>query len=293
MIKGTARLLILLCCVLSAAEESRAVSSHGLDAPFTAFAAFPAAMPEFKNEKQLATWRAEQASKADTRTAEETHAFYTGKPYVGSSGGYAFQYRSYNPELARWTSEDPSGFPDGANGYISVNNQVTNEFDPNGLWHVKMTSYGNAPGNTSKFIWHNYVGGLTADGSLTSDTAPNTLASNIGVIGMSTADYTGKTPFTIGQSYSITVDDAGNLHIESHGDDQTTAGGLGIAVVGTDKGDGTQRLTLNYKIAAAEGTTGLTSVGATVLGTGATFGWTYSTSSLSGTLSITFVAVNE
>jgi hypothetical protein len=42
----------------------------------TAFAAFPAAMPEFKNEKQLATWRAEQASKADTRTEEETHAFY-------------------------------------------------------------------------------------------------------------------------------------------------------------------------------------------------------------------------
>jgi RHS repeat-associated protein len=105
----------------------------------TAFAAFPAAMPEFKNEKQLATWRAEQASKADTRTAEETHAFYTGKPYVDSSGGYAFLYRSYNPELARWTSEDPSGFPDGANGYISVNNQVTNGFDPNGLWHVEMT----------------------------------------------------------------------------------------------------------------------------------------------------------
>jgi hypothetical protein len=68
MIKGTVRLLTLLCCVLSAAEESRAVSSHGLDAPCmanTAFAAFPAAMPEFKNEKQLATWRAEQASKAD------------------------------------------------------------------------------------------------------------------------------------------------------------------------------------------------------------------------------------
>src|ERR1035437_120965 len=83
-----------------------------------AFAAFPAAMPEFKNEKQLATWRAEQASKADTRTAEETHAFYTGKPYVDSSGGYAFLYRSYNPELARWTSQDPSGFPDGANGNI-------------------------------------------------------------------------------------------------------------------------------------------------------------------------------
>src|ERR1035437_7843586 len=136
MIKGTARPLILLCCVLSAAEESRAVSSHGLDVAIfgnTAFAAFPAAMPEFKIEKQLATWRAEQASKADTRTAEETHAFYTGKPYVGSSGGYAFQYRSYNPDLARRPSDDPSGFPDGANQNVYAPTP-TSELDYIGLW---------------------------------------------------------------------------------------------------------------------------------------------------------------
>jgi RHS repeat-associated protein len=132
----------------------------------TAFAAFPAAMPEFKNEKQLATWRAEQASKADTRTAEETHAFYTGKPYVDSTGGYAFQYRSYNPELARWTSEDPSGFPDGANGYISVNNQVTNEFDPNGLWQIKLVSGCSQNVNA----YDGGIGcGVTTNGYLTAD----------------------------------------------------------------------------------------------------------------------------
>jgi RHS repeat-associated protein len=82
----------------------------------SAFAAIPAVLPEFKNEKQLAEWRAEMAAKhAATTTASEDHAFYTGKPYIESTGGYAFKYRSYNPELARWTSEDPSGFPDGAN----------------------------------------------------------------------------------------------------------------------------------------------------------------------------------
>ncbi len=82
----------------------------------TAFAAFQAPLPEFKNEKQLAEWRAEKASVATSASyaAVET-AFYTGRPYLASSGGYAFKYRSYNPELARWTSEDPSGFPDGAN----------------------------------------------------------------------------------------------------------------------------------------------------------------------------------
>ena len=85
----------------------------------TAYAEFKAPLPEFKNEKQLAEWRAEKASEATSQgyAAEET-AFFTGKPYLASSGGYAFKYRSYKPELARWTSEDPSGFPDGANGSI-------------------------------------------------------------------------------------------------------------------------------------------------------------------------------
>ena len=85
----------------------------------TAFAAFQAPLPEFKNEKQLAAWRAEKAAEpASQKYAADPSAFYTGKPYVASSGAYAFKYRSYNPELARWTSEDPSGFPDGANGNV-------------------------------------------------------------------------------------------------------------------------------------------------------------------------------
>ncbi len=85
----------------------------------SAFAGFQAPLPEFKSDKQLAEWRAEKASESTSQgyAAEET-GFYTGKPYLASSGGYAFKYRSYNPELARWTSEDPSGFPDGANGSI-------------------------------------------------------------------------------------------------------------------------------------------------------------------------------
>jgi RHS repeat-associated protein len=100
----------------------------------TAFAAFQAPLPEFKNEKQLAEWRAEKASEPTSQgyVVEET-VFYTGKPYLASTGGYAFKYRSYSPELARWTSEDPSGFPDGANNKIYVNNQVLSLFDSTGL----------------------------------------------------------------------------------------------------------------------------------------------------------------
>jgi len=104
----------------------------------SAFAAFQAPLPEFKNEKQLAEWRAEKASEASSQgyKAEET-AFYTGKPYVDSSGGYAFKYRSYNPELARWTSEDPSGFPDGANGNVYAPTP-NSEFDYCGLRSVTL-----------------------------------------------------------------------------------------------------------------------------------------------------------
>jgi RHS repeat-associated protein len=99
----------------------------------TAFAAFQAPLPEFKNEKQLAEWRAEKAAEATSQgyAAKET-AFYTGKPYLASTGSYAFKYRSYSPEVARWTSEDPSGFPDGPNCQIYAF-APTSGLDPLGL----------------------------------------------------------------------------------------------------------------------------------------------------------------
>jgi len=114
----------------------------------SAFAAFQAPLPEFKNEKQLAEWRAEKTSETTSQgyVAEET-AFYTGKPYLASSGDYTFKYRSYNPELTRWTSEDPSGFPDGANNIIYSNNPLEG-VDSNGLaW------------SNIDFIKHFYLGG--------------------------------------------------------------------------------------------------------------------------------------
>ncbi|MEO8615657.1 MAG: RHS repeat-associated core domain-containing protein [Luteolibacter sp.] len=100
----------------------------------TAFAGFNAPLPEFKTPEQLAEWRAELAAKsaASTKATTQDTAFYTGKPYVESTGTYAFKYRSYNPEMARWTSEDPSGFPDGANSSIYAPNP-NSEFDYQGL----------------------------------------------------------------------------------------------------------------------------------------------------------------
>ena len=58
--------------------------------------------------------------------------FYTGKPYDADTETYTFRYRNYDPELNRWTTADPSGFPDGANNQIYVRNPITN-FDAKGL----------------------------------------------------------------------------------------------------------------------------------------------------------------
>ena len=57
--------------------------------------------------------------------------FYTGKPYDADLGAYVFNARNYNPEINRWTSADPSGFPDGANANIYVPSPLS-ECDPDG-----------------------------------------------------------------------------------------------------------------------------------------------------------------
>jgi len=62
---------------------------------------------------------------------QEPTVFFTGKPYVDGLG-YVFKYRNYNPELCRWQSADPSGFPDGANNQIYAP-CPTSGVDPTGL----------------------------------------------------------------------------------------------------------------------------------------------------------------
>jgi RHS repeat-associated protein len=93
----------------------------------------PAPLPEFKTPEQLAKWRSEQKLKSQpSASSQEAGVFYTGKPYLAESGSYAFKYREYNPEMGRWTTIDPSGFPDGANNrmYAAL---PTSEIDNNGL----------------------------------------------------------------------------------------------------------------------------------------------------------------
>jgi RHS repeat-associated protein len=110
---------------------------------------------------QLAKWRAGLAVPAASRRAgpavpaiprgagdRATPAptvFFTGKPYDADLGAYLFNYRSYDPALCRWTTQDPSGFPDGANNWVYVNNGATNGLDPWGLVRFEIYDLNGSP----------------------------------------------------------------------------------------------------------------------------------------------------
>lgn len=78
------------------------------------------------------TAHAENADALPGLAAQSSGFFYTGKPYNEELGAYIFNYRSYDAHLSRWTTADPSGFPDGANASKYVRAPMS-QLDPNGL----------------------------------------------------------------------------------------------------------------------------------------------------------------
>ncbi len=181
----------------------------------TAFAEFKAPLPEFKKEKQLAEWRAEKAAEATSQgnAAEET-AFYTGKPYLASSGGYVFKYRSYSPELARWTSEDPSGFPDGANNLLYVNNISTHCIDIFGLNVYMITNQNSVAGaghsaiisgSGSSYTYQSYGSGSSGLGSSSASSVNNLTTQSFSSLG-SAINYASSSGFTDYNEWDSTSD---------------------------------------------------------------------------------------
>jgi len=103
----------------------------------------PAPMPEFMSQEQVTKWQADRIAKAQAKKSAETAAtlansvpavFYTGKPYLEETGSYAFMFRNYSPELSRWTTIDPSGYPNGANNMLYVSNNTLSTLDTYGLF---------------------------------------------------------------------------------------------------------------------------------------------------------------
>jgi RHS repeat-associated protein len=228
----------------------------------SAFAAIPAVLPEFKNEKQLAEWRAEMAAKhAAASTASADHAFYTGKPYIESTGSYAFKYRSYNPDLARWTSEDPSGFPDGANGSIYAPTP-TSCIDFEGLWRIKLTSsgdglaiYGGGPGT---YTWQDKSGPLTAKAQIQNLGAQGDIRSSWTFLTVGTATHTGVTGSKqVIAMYTVSVRENGTLFIENQTGTCTNGANLNASSAANFTGIDTGELSLVYEVAGLYNATGI------------------------------------
>ncbi|MDR1305922.1 MAG: hypothetical protein LBK76_11990 [Verrucomicrobiales bacterium] len=74
---------------------------------------------------------AQEARGGKPKAADGETNFYTGKPYDEEIDSYIFKYRNYSPALQRWTTADPSGFPDGANNYAYMA-VPTEGLDPDG-----------------------------------------------------------------------------------------------------------------------------------------------------------------
>lgn len=114
-----------------------AAVTFALHAP-VAPGALPALLPEFQSKQQFTEQQARQAAGQATalvgdQGVENGLAFYTGKFFEIEKEGYLFKYRNYDPKLNRWTSLDPSGFPDGANNHQFVSNKPIHYLDDNGL----------------------------------------------------------------------------------------------------------------------------------------------------------------
>ena len=60
--------------------------------------------------------------------AGNAYNMFTGKPQIGGLG-YAFLFRNYRPNLGKWQTADPLGYPDGLNNLAYVNNHVTDCID--------------------------------------------------------------------------------------------------------------------------------------------------------------------
>ncbi|MFA7345746.1 MAG: RHS repeat-associated core domain-containing protein, partial [Terrimicrobiaceae bacterium] len=93
--------------------------------------------------------------------------FFTGKPYDSDTESYTFKYRNYDPELNRWTTADPSGFPDGANSsaYCPI---PTSGYDLQGLESKTINIDLNVATWSGAFLW-SFEHGHERDGTSIND----------------------------------------------------------------------------------------------------------------------------
>jgi RHS repeat-associated protein len=93
-----------------------------------------AATDETQNLVKTYTYEAFGKIRAESGSTIDRYTF-TSRESLGDSLGFCFyRWRVYDPNVGRFTSEDPLGFRDGPNLYGYVGNNPVNYTDPEGLW---------------------------------------------------------------------------------------------------------------------------------------------------------------
>jgi RHS repeat-associated protein len=260
----------------------------------------PAPLPDFMDKAQLAKWNADQASAqtASSPTAtESSNQFYTGKPYVADVGGYIYKYRTYNPEMSRWTSADPSGFPDSSNNRSYVSNPLSH-LDPNGLKDytiVATTSSSSTSSNSSGTYglgYGSYIQNFATEQTAIPTSAPGVSSGTAtGYGGGDLAPYGGGSPTNVtnvSESFNLTINTTtGNITlVAASGTDVDSNGNLQTGLTWTITGSGTQQVTLNIESASIYQGSGINGIG----GAGGSVSWTSGRGETADNTSITFNA---
>ena len=137
------------------------------------------------NTTNYGAWGAETGT---TGSSENVRKFST-KERSASIGLDYFGFRYYDYDLGRFTTRDPSGYPDGPNNYLYCDNNPVNKIDPLGLESSGMVI---AFGKNRKIAW-NLSGRLTRnrdmvneelreEGGMAIDTEPHDNLEKIGAV---------------------------------------------------------------------------------------------------------------
>jgi RHS repeat-associated protein len=229
-------------------------------------------LPEFMNAQQLTAWRTQHAAPAvgATQAPDEQISFFTGKPYDAASGTYLFKYRAYSPTLARWTSTDPSGFPDGANNsnYAPTPNFQLDTF---GLWKIELEGHPDSGGAQTVFnpnpveISSSWGGRATyygfSSGSVIDDTSA-TVSTMIN--GVAKANVLDLFPNIVDVSYGINIALTGNHTLRATynaGIYATTQGAAGWGINYVFDNNNTTEVTVTVNVTLALNATSVTGGG--------------------------------
>lgn len=203
---------------------------------------------------------------------------YTGKRFDPDSRTFAYAFRRYTPETTRWTTPDPTGFPDGAN-QMRYSPPPTCALDPLGLWFIKVSGPNGSSerySTSSDGVIGTYAAlGLTAQGAE---------PTSVTIKGLGRGFY--NTTFSSLQAnnfdsplaLTITVDAAGNLSANRDSDDPDGSDGklsVGFALQVDKISD--QKWKIRMGTAAQTDASGITGLGITYDGMGANIGWQNST----------------